>query len=81
MPDFVQDSGRILPIWITSRDISPGQVGIEEVAVRNSHFMDRCFVVIVVLAFAAFFTGVAFSFIDTEHRPSKASLLLQNFRP
>ena len=43
--------------------------------------MDRCFVVVVVLAFAAIFSGLAFSFFDAEPRASKASLLIQNFRP
>ena len=48
---------------------------------RNSRFMDRCFVVLVALAFAVIFSGLAFSFFDAEPRASKASLLLQNFRP
>ena len=48
---------------------------------RKSPFLDRCFVVVVVLAFAAIFSGLAFSFFDSEPRASKASLLLQNFRP
>jgi len=49
--------------------------------VRKNSFMDRCFVAIVILAFLAVFGGLAFSFIDAEPRASKASLLLQNFRP
>jgi hypothetical protein len=49
--------------------------------VRNTHFADRCFVVIVVLAFVVILSGLAFSFMDAEPRASKASLLLQNFRP
>ena len=48
---------------------------------RGTNFADRCFVVIVVLAFVVILSGLAFSFIEEEPRASKASLLLQNFRP
>ena len=48
---------------------------------RNTNFADQCFVVIVVLAFVAILSGLAFSFIEAEPRGSKASLMLQNFRP
>jgi len=49
--------------------------------VRKSSFLDRFFVAVVLLAFLMLFGGLAFSFIDAEPRASKASLLLQNFRP
>ena len=48
---------------------------------RKSPFLDRCFVALVILAFLVVFGGLAFSYIDAEPRASKASLLLQNFRP
>jgi hypothetical protein len=49
--------------------------------VKKSPFLDRFFVAVVIVAFLVLFGGLAFSFIDAEPRASKASLLLQNFRP
>ena len=48
---------------------------------KKSPFLDQFFVALVIVAFLVLFGGLAFSFIDAEPRASKASLLLQNFRP
>jgi hypothetical protein len=48
--------------------------------VRKSGFADRCFVVVILLALAAFFAGVAYSFADQEPRRGGLMLLLQTKR-
>ena len=47
---------------------------------RKSRFKDRCFVAIVLLAFAMFFSGVAASFMDTETRLAGVTFLLPDPR-
>ena len=47
---------------------------------RKSGFGDRAFVVVILLAIAGFFAGVAFSFVDQQPRRSGFMLMLQTTR-
>ena len=48
-----------------------------EVVMRNSRFLDRCFVAVVFLALAALLGGTLFSLFDSEPRQSGPTLLLR----
>jgi hypothetical protein len=53
---------------------------IREIAVRNSQFLDRCFVVVLLLALVGFFATVAVALTDHEPRSIRSGLILQPFR-
>jgi hypothetical protein len=51
---------------------------IREIAVRNSQFLDRCFVVVLLLALVGFFATVAVALTDHEPRAVRSGLILQH---
>jgi hypothetical protein len=53
---------------------------IRENAVRDSKFVDRGFVLVVLLAIVGLFAGLAFSLVDQQPRQSSFMLFLHNAR-